>query len=82
MQKIKIYTTPTCHYCKEAKAFFDKNKISYTAIDVASDATARREMIEKSNQMGVPVITIGEEFIVGFDEKKIRELLHLGEHKI
>ncbi|MFA5696312.1 MAG: glutaredoxin domain-containing protein [Bacilli bacterium] len=77
MQKIKIYTTPSCHFCKEAKEFFDKNKISYTSIDVAADATARREMIEKSNQMGVPVIIVGEEVIVGFRKAKLEELLHL-----
>jgi glutaredoxin-like YruB-family protein len=77
MQKITIYTTPSCHFCKEAKAFFDKNNISYTSIDVAADATKRREMIEKSNQMGVPVITIGEEVIVGFNKPRLEELLHL-----
>jgi glutaredoxin-like YruB-family protein len=82
MEKITIYTTPTCHYCKEAKAFFEKYKLTYTAIDVSTDAAKRREMIEKSNQMGVPVITIGEEVIVGFNETKVRELLHLGEHKL
>jgi glutaredoxin-like YruB-family protein len=82
MEKVTIYTTKTCHYCKDVKEFLDSYKVNYTAVDVGSDAVARREMIEKSNQMGVPVITIGEEFIVGFDKTKIKELLHLGEHKI
>jgi glutaredoxin-like YruB-family protein len=80
MKKVTIYSTETCHFCKLAKIFFDKNKIDYTAIDVGSDASKRREMIEKSNQMGVPVIVIGEDVVVGFDEVKIKELLHLGEH--
>lgn len=79
-EKIKVYTTQMCHYCKDLKEFLDKNKITYTTIDVGADATARREMIEKSNQMGVPVITIGEEVVVGFDKTKISELLKIKEH--
>jgi glutaredoxin-like YruB-family protein len=82
MKKVTIYTTPTCHFCNLVKTFLDKFKVDYTAIDVASDASKRREMIEKSNQMGVPVVVIGEDVVVGFDEEKIKELLHLGEHNI
>jgi glutaredoxin-like YruB-family protein len=77
MAQVTIYSTPTCHFCHAAKEFFDANKVSYTDIDVAKDLDKRREMIEKSGQMGVPVISIGNETIVGFDEDKLREILHI-----
>ena len=78
--KVTVYSTQSCHYCKEVKDFLDKYNISYTSIDVGSDATKRREMIEKSNQMGVPVTVIGEEVIVGFKKDKMLQLLSLTEH--
>ena len=72
---VAIYTTPTCHFCHAAKEFFDANKVAFTEYNVASDLVKRKEMIEKSGQMGVPVITVGKDLIVGFDEPKLRELL-------
>lgn len=74
-QQVEIYSTPTCHFCHMAKDFFDANGVKYTDYNVASDLAKRKEMIEKSGQMGVPVITIGDSFVVGFDEPKLRELL-------
>ncbi len=73
--QVTIYSTPTCHFCHAAKDFFDANKISYTDHNVATDLEKRKEMVEKSGQMGVPVITVGEKLIVGFDEEELRELL-------
>jgi len=73
---VAIYTTPTCHFCHAAKEFFKEHNVAYEEYDVASNLEKRREMIEKSGQMGVPVITIGDEFVVGFDEEEIRK--HLG----
>lgn len=75
MQKVKIYTTPTCVYCKMAKEFFKKNNVEYEELDVAKDVSARGEMVQKSGQMGVPVIDIGGKIIIGFDEPKIKEAL-------
>jgi len=75
MAKVKIYSTPTCVYCKMAKEFFNKNKIKYEEYDVSKDEKARDEMIEKSQQMGVPVIEINGEIIVGFDKFRIEQLL-------
>jgi len=72
---VTIFTTPTCHFCHAAKAFFEENSIEYTEHDVMSDETKRSEMIEMTGQMGVPVIKIGDEIIVGFDEGKVKELL-------
>ena len=58
-----------------AKEFFTANNVAFTDYNVASDLEKRKEMIDKSGQMGVPVITIGDQFVVGFDEPRIRELL-------
>lgn len=76
-QNVIIYSTPVCTYCKHAKDFFKENNIQYTEIDVASDSEKRSEMIEKSGQMGVPVIEIGDNIVVGFDQDTIEELLQI-----
>ncbi len=72
---VTIYSTPVCHYCHAAKEFFSENNIKYTEINVASDQEKRQEMIDMTGQMGVPVIRIENDVIVGFDEAKIKELL-------
>lgn len=72
---VMIYTTPSCHFCQAAKAFFGENNIEYTEHNVAEDAERRQEMIEITGQMGVPVIRIGNDVVVGFDEGKVKELL-------
>ncbi len=78
MKKIQIYTSPTCHYCHMAKDFFTGNGIDFEEFDVMTDVARRQEMIEKSGQMGVPVIVIGDdEIMVGFDEKHLKSLLGL-----
>ncbi|HEY4519656.1 MAG TPA: glutaredoxin family protein [Candidatus Paceibacterota bacterium] len=76
-KEVIIYSTPTCHFCHAAKEFFKENSISFTDYDVSTDLEKRKEMIEKSGQMGVPVIYIGGELTVGFDESHIRGLLNL-----
>lgn len=76
MQKdITIYTTPSCHFCHAAKEYFQANNVNYKEIDVASDVAARQEMIEMTGQMGVPVIRIGDDVVIGFDEAKVAELI-------
>ena len=75
MASVKIYSTPTCVYCKMAKDFFQKNAIAYQEFDVAMDAAAREEMFGKSHQMGVPVIDVDGQIIVGFDKKTLENLL-------
>lgn len=78
-KSVIIYTTPTCHFCQMTKEFFKSNGVTYTEHDVAADQTKRQEMVDKSGQMGVPVIFIGEEMIIGFDRKRLSELLGLTE---
>lgn len=77
MKPVTIYSTPSCHFCHMAKEFFKEKNVTYTEHDVAGDAEMRKEMVEKSGQMGVPVIIIGDELIIGFNKPKIVELLGL-----
>jgi len=74
---VKIYTTPWCHWCKLTKEFFKEHKINYKEIDVQDNEKAAKEMVDKSGQMGVPVINIGGKIIIGFDEQAIRKLLKI-----
>lgn len=74
---VTIYSTPTCTYCKMTKEFFGANNVQYTEIDVSQNEEKRNEMVDKSGQMGVPVIDIDNQIIVGFDEPKLKELLGL-----
>ncbi|MBI4250112.1 glutaredoxin family protein [Candidatus Uhrbacteria bacterium] len=77
MANVTIYSTPTCGYCKMAKAYFQENNVEYTEKDVSVDAAARDEMVQKSGQLGVPVIDIDGNLVVGFDKSKLAELLAL-----
>lgn len=74
---VTIYSTPTCHYCHAAKDFFTTHNISFTDFDVAVDTEKRKEMVDLTGQMGVPVIRIGDDVVVGFDEGKIKQLLKI-----
>lgn len=77
MPKITVYTTPTCAYCKMAKAFLKEHNLAYEERDVAADAAAREEMIKKSGQMGVPVIEVDGRIIAGFNKTGLANLLGL-----
>jgi len=74
---IIVYSTPTCPYCHMAKDFLRQNKIKFEEVDVSKDREKAKEMIEKSGQMGVPVIEIGGKVIVGFDREAIKKALSL-----
>ena len=73
--EVTIYSTPVCQFCQAAKEFFEANDVEYTEVDVAADAEKRQEMIEMTGQMGVPVIRVGDDVVVGFDEDKLKELI-------
>ncbi|MDO8564808.1 MAG: glutaredoxin family protein, partial [bacterium] len=73
MAHVTIYSTPTCVYCNAAKKFFAQNNVEYTEHNVAADLEKRKEMIEKSGQMGVPVIAIDNDLVVGFNQPKIKQ---------
>lgn len=74
---IKVYTTPTCAYCHQAEEFLQSHGIDFTSIDVSQDQEAAKKMVEKTGQMGVPVIEIDDEFIIGFDVGKIKKALNI-----
>lgn len=72
---IKVYSTPTCPYCVMVKKFLAENNIEFEDIDVSSNQAAAQEMVNKSGQMGVPVLEINGQIVVGFDKAKIKKLL-------
>jgi len=74
-KKVVIYSTPTCPVCKRAKAYLSQKEISYTEYNVATDKEKAHEMIHKSGQMGVPVIIVDDQLVVGFNQTKLDELL-------
>ena len=75
MPKVKIFSTSTCPYCVTLKEFLKNNNIAFEDVNVAEDAAAREEMVEKTQQMGVPVVEIDDQIIIGFDKEKISGLL-------
>lgn len=79
MNKIRIFSTPSCPYCVTLKEFLKQHDFAFEDLDVSVDAQAREEMIQKSQQMGVPVVEIDGQIIVGFDKKKIVQLLNIKE---
>jgi glutaredoxin 3 len=74
-KEVKVYSTPTCPWCKKTKQFLDTNGISYQDFNVAQDQAARDEMVKKSSQTAVPVIIIDGEIVVGFNESALKEKL-------
>tara|TARA_Y100000310_G_scaffold344969_1_gene460858 strand:- start:1452 stop:1691 length:240 start_codon:yes stop_codon:yes gene_type:complete len=77
MAKVKVYSTPTCPFCVRAKEFLKEHNIDFENIDVSKDQAASKEMVDKSGQMGVPVIDIDGKIVVGFDVEKIKTLLDI-----
>ena len=76
-KKVTVYSTPTCPFCIRAKQFLKENAVNFKDIDVSKDQDAAQDMIKKSGQMGVPVLEIGSEIIVGFDKDKIKAALNI-----
>ena len=74
---ITIYTKETCPWCQKTKEFFKANKIKYTEKDVEKDPKAAKEMFELSGQPGVPVINLGDEVIVGYNEPALKKALKI-----
>ncbi|HVV14994.1 MAG TPA: glutaredoxin family protein [Candidatus Paceibacterota bacterium] len=74
-KNVTIYSTPTCHFCQMAKEFFAEKGVQYTAYDVASDAAKRQEMIQLTGQLGVPVIVINGDIMIGFSRERLAQKL-------
>jgi glutaredoxin-like YruB-family protein len=74
-KKVTVYSTPTCPYCKRTKDYLTDKGIPFTDINVAEDREKAKEMIQKSKQMGVPVIVVDDDIVVGFNQSKLDSLL-------
>jgi len=74
---VKVYSTPSCPYCVSLKTFLKENEIEFEEIDISQDEKAVEEIIEKTGQLGVPVLEVDGEFVVGFDKQKILSLLNI-----
>lgn len=72
---VVVYSTKSCPWCTKAKEFLDSLKIPYESIDVGVDKEAAAEVVQKTRQRGVPVVKIGERYIVGFDKDAIQSAL-------
>jgi glutaredoxin-like YruB-family protein len=75
MKDIKIYSTPTCTYCKLAKEYLKAKGIAFSEVNVAEDEAQLNEMVKKSGQMGVPVIDVGGTILVGFNKNELEKAL-------
>ena len=74
-KQVTIYSTPTCHFCHAAKSYFDEHGITYTEFNVLDNVEKRKEMIDMTGQMGVPVIRIDNDVVIGFDQSMVEKLL-------
>jgi glutaredoxin-like YruB-family protein len=77
MANVKVYSTPTCPWCTRVKEFLKSNSVEFEDIDVSADREAAQQMVQKSGQMGVPVVEVDGEIVVGFDENKLKQMLSL-----
>ena len=74
-KKVAVYSTPTCPYCRQVKDYLSEKGVEYAEHNVATDLEARNAMVRKSGQLGVPVIEVGDEVVVGFNRAKLDELV-------
>ncbi len=74
-QNVIVYSTPTCPYCKLTKEYLKEKNIPYKEIDVSADPAAANEMVKKSGQMGVPVVEVGSQIIVGWNKSELEKAL-------
>ena len=78
-KKVVVYSSPVCPYCEMAKNYLKEKGVSFEEINVAVDQKAAQRMVQKTGQMGVPVIEIGDNFVIGFNQTQIDQLLNLQE---
>lgn len=74
-KNVSVYSTPTCPYCHQAKEYLKEKGVEFTDYNVATDIEARNAMVQKSGQLGVPVIEVDGSVVVGFNRTKLEELL-------
>ncbi len=77
MSKVVLFSTSTCSWCRRVKRYFKEHRVPFKEVDVERDPKAARDIVRKTGQTGVPVIKIGNRWIVGFDKERIAKELHL-----
>jgi glutaredoxin-like YruB-family protein len=77
VKRVTVYSTPTCTWCNTLKSYLNKNKIRYTDVDISRDPNAARDLQSRTGQTGVPQTDINGQWVVGFDQKKLNELLEI-----
>jgi glutaredoxin 3 len=78
-KKVEIYSTPSCHFCHMAKEWLTEKNVPFVDYNVGEDMARRKEMVEITGQMGVPVIKIGEEVMVGFNQEQMAKILEIAD---
>jgi len=81
MDKVIVFSTPTCSWCRKLKSYLKENKIRFKDIDVSKDQRAARDMVKKTGQQGVPQMWINNRPVVGFDKNKIDKMLKISEKR-
>ncbi len=71
MNKVLVYSTPECPYCKMVKDYLIENHIDFEEVDISSDKQKLNRMVQRSGQMGIPVIDFGDKIIIGYETKEI-----------
>lgn len=74
-KQVTVYSTPTCPYCRQAKEYLTQKGVAFSDLNVATDSEARNTMVQKSGQLGVPVIEVDGNVVIGFNRGKLDELL-------
>jgi glutaredoxin-like YruB-family protein len=78
-KKVEIYSTPSCHFCHMAKDWLTEKNIPYVDYNVGEDKEKRKEMVEMTGQLGVPVIKIGDDVMIGFSPEQMSKLLEVAD---
>lgn len=79
VKKLRVYSAPSCPYCVSLKLFLKEHNIDFEEVDISKDEKAAQEIITKTNQMGVPVLEINGQFVIGFDKERISKLLDIND---
>jgi glutaredoxin 3 len=78
-KKVEIYSTPSCHFCHMAKDWLTEKNIPFVDYNVGEDKEKRKEMVEMTGQLGVPVIKIGDEIMIGFNQEQMAKILEVAD---
>ena len=75
--RVLAYTAPGCSWCVRVKQYLRQRNVRFREVDVSRDAAAARDLARRTGQMGVPVVEIDGDLVIGFDKPRIDRLLGL-----